>query len=99
MDAYPDLFKEIEVKAQNTAGAVWKNVVDISMETHGFTKLPWVKTRYNLPRTKNPIVIWLFGNKVLIVNWAEGEPIIFCSTNKVLVQSYSDYFDELWDRK
>lgn len=99
MDAYPELFKEIEAKTRKTPGAIWKNVVDVSMKDHAMSKLPWMKTRYNLPRTKNPIVIWLFGEKVLIVNWAEGEPIIFCSTNKVLVQSYSDYFDELWERK
>ncbi len=98
MDAYPKLFKEIEAKARKTSGVIWKNVVDVSMKEHTLTRLPWMKTRYNLPRTKNPIVIWLFGGKVLIVNWAEGEPIIFCSTNKVLVQSYSDYFDELWER-
>lgn len=99
MDAYPELFKEIKKKAENTLGVVWKNVVEENVKGHPITKLPWAQTKYSLPKTKNPVVIWLFGNKVLVVNWAEGEPIIFCSTNKTLVQSYSDYFDELWERK
>ncbi len=99
MDAFPELFKEIEIKARKTKGVVWKNVVEENVKGHPITKFPWAQTKYNLPKTKNPIVIWLFGSKVLIVNWAEKEPIIFCSTNKTLVQSYSDYFDELWERK
>jgi len=98
MDAYPELFEEVEKKIQKTKGVVWKNVVDSTMQNHRLSKLPWMQTKYTATKTKNPIVVWLFGNKVLIVNWAEGEPIIFMSTNQSLVQSYSDYFQELWGR-
>ncbi|MCX6778750.1 MAG: hypothetical protein NTU97_00775 [Candidatus Magasanikbacteria bacterium] len=99
MDNYPELFKEIKAKAEKTPGIVWKNVMDLGFKGHLLTRLQWSQTRYNLSGARNPIVIWLFGDKVLIVNWAEKVPIIFLSTNKSLVQSYSDYFDELWNKK
>lgn len=98
IDYFPELFEDIKKKAAATPGLVWKNVVDPGVRGHAITKLPWAETKYNLPNVRSPIAIWLFGNKVLVINWAEKDPIILCSTNKVLVQSYSDYFEELWSR-
>ncbi|KKQ27515.1 MAG: hypothetical protein US42_C0008G0026 [Candidatus Magasanikbacteria bacterium GW2011_GWC2_37_14] len=99
IDNYPKIYAEVLKKAQNTPGIIWKNIIDPEFKGHALTKLPWVKTKYNLSKTRNPIPIWLFGNKVLIVNWAKKEPIIFVSTNKSLIQSYSDNFEELWNLK
>jgi len=99
IDNYPEMFEEIKEKAARTPGVKWKNIIDSSLSGHELTKLPWVETRYNLSSTKNPNATWLFGDKVLIVNWTKKEPVIFCSTNPTLVQSYSDYFDELWGKK
>lgn len=98
VDRYPEIFKEIKKKAEHTPGVIWKNVIDPGFRGHILTKLPWTETKYNLSSVKNPNAIWLFGNKVLIVNWAEDIPVIFQSTNKQLIQSYSDYFDELWKK-
>lgn len=98
VDRYPEMYKEIKAKADKTPGLVWKNVVDPSMKNHSFTKLPYLKTKFHLSPNKNPTVIWLFGDTVLVTNWAENEPVIFQSTNKHLVQSYSDYFEELWNK-
>lgn len=99
VESYPEIYKEIKEKVARTPGVKWKNIVDPSFRGHELTKLPWMETKYNLSSIKNPTAIWLFGNKVLIVNWTTKEPVIFCSTNPSLVQSYSDYFDELWGKK
>jgi hypothetical protein len=97
MDKHPELYKPIEAKAKKTPGVVWRNIVDKNTQGHPLTKLPWSETKYNLPNIKNPNVVWLFGKKVAISNWAEGdEPVIFVSENKNLVQSYNDYFEALW---
>lgn len=95
---YPEIFKEIKAKAERTPGIVWKNIIDPDFKGHALTKLPWMETKYNLGEIRNPTAIWLFGDKVLIVNWAEDVPVIFQSTNKQLVQSYSDYFEEMWTK-
>ena len=70
--------------------------MDAGVRGHKITKYPWSETKYLLSGPKNPNVIWLFGEKVVIVNWADKEPVLFVSTNKYLVQTYNDYFDGLW---
>ena len=99
VDRYPEIWQEIKTKAEKTPGTIWKNIIDPAFEGHPLTKLPWMETKYNMDEIRNPTAIWLFGNKVLIVNWAEDIPVIFQSTNRHLVQSYSDYFEELWNKK
>jgi len=98
VDRYPEIWREIKNKAERTPGVVWKNIIDPDFKEHVLTKLPWTETKYNLGEIRNPTAIWLFGDKVLIVNWAEDIPVIFQSTNKQLVQSYSDYFEEMWTK-
>ncbi len=95
---HPEIYEEIKAKAARTPGVVWKNIVSADFKGHPLTKLPWMQTKYNLGKIRNPNAIWLFGDKVLVVNWAEDVPVIFQSTNKQLVQTYSDYFDELWKK-
>lgn len=99
VDNYPELFKKIQHQAEHTPDLKCKLIIDPEFRGHTLTRLPWVETKYNLSGSRNPIAIWLFGNKVLIVNWADKIPVIFLSTNKFLIQSYSDYFDELWNKK
>lgn len=70
--------------------------MDSGVRGHYVTRLPWAETKYLLSGVKNPNVVWLYGPKVVITNWAGDEPIMFVSTNKQLVQSYNDYFEELW---
>lgn len=98
VDRYPEMFAEIEKKAGQKKGLKWKNVVDTSAKNHKLNKLPWMEPRFNMKGSKNPNVIWLWGEKVAIANWTEDEPVVFISTNKHLVQSYQDYFDELWNQ-
>lgn len=99
VDRYPEIYQEIKTRAEKTPGIIWKNIIDSGFKEHPLTKLPWMETKYNLGEIRNPTAIWLFGDKVLIVNWAEDIPVILQSTNKHLVQSYSDYFEELWNKE
>ena len=99
VDRHPKMFDEIKSKAENISGLKWKNVVDIDSKNHPLNKLPWMEARYNIKGSKNPNVIWLWGNKVAVANWTEDEPVVLISENKHMVQSYQDYFDELWDKK
>lgn len=96
IDRYPDLYKAVEEKTKKTPGIKWRNIVDSGVRGHYVTRLPWAETKYLLSGVKNPNVVWLYGPKVVITNWAGDEPIMFVSTNKQLVQSYNDYFEELW---
>jgi len=97
IDYYPELFKMIEEKAKNTPGVVWRNIVDRGVQGHKITKYPWSRTKYNLSKVGNPNVVWLYDKKLVIANWADKKnPIFFASENEHLVQSYNDYFEELW---
>ncbi|MFA6424171.1 MAG: helix-turn-helix domain-containing protein [Candidatus Magasanikbacteria bacterium] len=95
---YPGFFNDIKKRAVMKQGLVWRNIVDPSMKGHEITKFLWTKTKYNLSDTKNPNVVWLYGPKAVIINWADKEPVMFVSTNKALVQSYNDYFEEMWGK-
>lgn len=96
VDLYPEMFVEIKTKAEKIDNLKWKNIVDEGAKNHELNKLPWMEARFNLKGSKNPNAIWLWGNKVAVINWAEDEPVVFLSSNKHVVQSYNDYFDELW---
>ncbi len=99
VDRYPELMKPILEKMKRTSGATWKFVCEANMQGHELTKFPWTQTKYTLTSSKNLNVIWLWGGKAAVVNWAEDEPIIFVSENPHVVQSYADYFEELWNKK
>ncbi len=97
VDHYPKLFKEIEKKVQNTPDIIWRNIVDRGVQGHKITKYPWSRTKYSLSKTGNPNVVLLYEQKVVIANWADKQkPVFFISENPHLVQSYNDYFEELW---
>ena len=97
VDRNPDMFEEILAKAKEMKELSWRNVVDSSAKTHKLNKLPWMEARFTIKGSKNPNVIWLWGEKVAVANWTEDEPVVFISENKHLVQSYRDYFYELWE--
>jgi len=99
IDRFPEMFVEIEEKAKKVENLKWKNIVDESFKDHKLTKLPWMETSFNIKGSKNPNVVWLWGDKVALANWTEKEPVVFVSSNKHVVQSYRDYFDELWELK
>jgi sugar-specific transcriptional regulator TrmB len=96
MDQYPELFKAIEEKAKKTKDIKWQIVVDKETQGHKITKFPWSHVKYTQKVVKNPNAVWLFGNKVLIINWSENKPYVMISENKHLKQTYENYFEELW---
>ena len=98
VDQYPELFEEIKQEAEKIPHLKWKNVVDIGAKDHPLNTLPWMEVRFPLQTVPNPNVVWLWGTKVAIANWTEDEPILFISTNKYLVQLYTDYFNLLWNQ-
>jgi hypothetical protein len=98
-DRYPKLFQEIIKAAKKVPNLKWKNITDIGSKDHPHNKLPWIKVKFNLSTIKNPNVVWLYGSKMAVVNWTEDEPVTFVSENAALVQSYNDYFEELWGKK
>lgn len=99
VDRYPEMFAEVKKRVENIPGLKWKNIVDPSARDHEINNLPWMEARYNAAGSKNPNVVWLYGNKVAVANWTETEPVVFISEDKNVVDSYRDYFDELWNKE
>jgi sugar-specific transcriptional regulator TrmB len=99
IDKYPKMFAEVVVMAKKKVGVKWKNVTDEGVRGHYLTTLPWVETKYVLPKAPSPNVVWLYGSTVAVANWSEDQPIIFVSKNPHLVQSYRDYFNTMWTKK
>ncbi len=97
VDLHPEMYKEILEKIDNVSKKqCWRNVVDQGAANHKLNSLPWMEARYTMKGSKNPNVVWLWGEKVAVANWTDDEPVLLVSENKHLVQSYRDYFDELW---
>ncbi len=96
VDHYPEMFAEIIEEAKKVKDLRWRNVVDESARNHKLNTLPWMEAQYSMKGSKNPNVVWLWGKKVAIANWTDAEPVVLISENPHLVQSYRDYFDELW---
>ncbi len=93
------MFAEVKERVEKIPGLKWKNIVDPSARDHEINNLPWMEARYNATGSKNPNVVWLYGNKVAVANWTETEPVVFISEDKNVVDSYRDYFDELWNKE
>ncbi len=96
IDTYPQLYQKIENKMRQTPDFKWKNITDPGVRGHKITKYPWAQTKYVFSGPKSPNVVWLFGDKMAISSWAGKEPTVFVSTNTQLIQTYSEYFEELW---
>ena len=77
-----------------------RNIIDSSNKNHEISKLPFAKTKYNLPKEiANMSVYWIFGNKVAIANWIGEEPIIVVIENEEFYKLYKQQFEELWNTK
>ena len=58
-------------------GFKMRNIVDPGTKGHRITTFPFVKTKYTLPKEFSSLsVFWIFGDKVVISNWNEEEPIV-----------------------
>lgn len=76
-----------------------RNIIDKKSKGHIITKLPFCKTKYNLPEEiANMSVYWIFGEKVAISNWMGDEPIVIIIENKEFHDLYKQQFEELWNK-
>jgi len=97
-DVRPKFTDDWEKRAA-AKGFRMRNIVDIEAKGHHITTLPFVETRYNIPKEfSNLVVFWIYGNKVAIVNWMEKEPIVLVIENKNLHDAYREQFRLLWNQ-
>lgn len=93
------LFEDIIKSAKKKKDLCWNNVIHSEQKNTQITTYPCIQHRFSFSEKNHPNTILLFGEKVVIINWAEEEPILFVSNNTQLVHSYQSYFDQLWHQK
>ena len=95
MERYPHYWKSYNRK-RIKLGIKWKGVSVHEMRGHPITREKSMKFRF-LPKelTGPPNVIWIFGNHVANIVWAQV-PIAFVITDKNVAGSYRKYFNFLW---
>jgi len=98
-DARPQYIDEWEQRAIK-AGFKMRNIVDSETKGHKITRLPFVQTKYSIPKEYSKLsVFWVYGNKVVITNFTEKEPIAVIIENKRLHDMYEQQFDLLWNQE
>lgn len=98
-DNNPEFIKEWLKKAIEK-GFTMRNIVDKDVKDHKITKFPFAKTKYSLDKTFVDLsVFWIYGNKVVISNWAGKEPIAMIIETKEIVDMYKKQFELLWNKK
>lgn len=81
-------------------GFTMRNIVDIGVNGHKITKFSFAKTKYNLDKSFVGLsVFWIYGNKVVISNWAGKEPIAMIIENREIVKMYKKQFEMLWNKR
>lgn len=99
VDVMPDYIKEWQKKAIKK-GFKMRNIVDIETKGHAITNFSFAQTKYTLPKEFSKLsVFWIYGNKVVISNWVEKEPIAFIMENKHLHDMYKEQFEALWNQR
>ncbi|MFC1696839.1 helix-turn-helix domain-containing protein [Nanoarchaeota archaeon] len=99
VDAKSEYVKEWEKRAIKK-GLKVRNIVDKETKGHPITKWPFAKTKYTIEKEFAKLgVFWIYGNKVIISNWTEKEPIAFIIENKHLYNMYKQQFELLWNNK
>ncbi|MBW2966646.1 hypothetical protein KY342_06090 [Candidatus Woesearchaeota archaeon] len=99
VDKRPKYIDDWEKRAA-AKGFKMRNIVDPGTKGHRITKFPFVKTKYTLPKEFAKLsVIWIYGDKVVISNWTEKEPIAVIIENKALHDMYKQQFELLWKKE
>lgn len=99
IDQRPEYVDEWEKRAIKK-GFKWRNIVDIRVKGHRVTKFPFAETKYNIPKEFSSLSVFcVYGNKVVITNWVEKEPIAVFIENKNLYRTYKEQFESLWNKK
>ena len=98
VDKRPEFIDDWEKRAIKK-GFKMRNVVDPGTKGHRITKFPFAKTKYTLPKEFAKLsVFWIYGNKVVVSNWTEKEPIAVIIENKSLHNMYKSQFELLWNK-
>ncbi len=98
VDLKPKYVDEWEKRAIKK-GFKMRNIVDPGIKGHRITSFPFVKTKYTLPKEFSQLsVFWIYGNRVVITNWMEKEPIVIVIENKNLYNMYKQQFELLWKK-
>ncbi len=98
MDYRPKFIDDWEKRAIKK-GFKLRNLVDKDTKGHRITTFPFVETKYHLPKEFISLsVYWIFGNKVVIANWVEKEPIAIIMENKHMYNMYKKQFELLWNK-
>ncbi len=96
LEKRPEFLKEWAKRA-TASGFTLRNIVDPGVKGHAITKLPFVETKYTLKKEYMMFsVFWIYGNKVVISNWAGNEPVVFVIENKNICETYKRQFEILW---
>ncbi len=78
-------------------GFTMRNIVDPGVKGHRITTFPFAQTKYTLPEMFSKLsVFWIYGEKVIISNWTQDEPIAIIIENKQLHDMYKQQFEILW---
>ena len=94
-DKYPNKLKAFQ-ELVNKTGVKIKNIIDFNAKGHPWLSIRGLETRYVSNEIVNPSVIWIFGNKIVITQWTEKDPIVLHINNKNVYESYSKQFELLW---
>ena len=91
----PDYFWNEFVPRAEKKGHKWRLLGVPEIVKTPAVKINFLEIKFLPESTLGPIVIWIFGNKVVNVVWRE-EPIAFAIENKETTEGYKDYFEMLW---
>ena len=98
VDRRPEYIDEWEKRAIKR-GFTMRNLVDPEIKGRRITTFPFAETKYTLPVEFSRLsVFWIYGNKVVITNWVQEEPIVTIIENKALHDMYKEQFELLWNK-
>ena len=99
IDQRPEYVDSWEKRAIES-GFKMRNIVDPEVKGHRITTFSFAQTKYTLPTEFSTLsVFWIYGDKVVISNWMETEPILIVINNKNIHQLYRQQFEVLWNLK
>lgn len=98
VDYRPKVIESWEKRAIES-GFTMRNIVDSEVKGHRITRFKFVKTKYTLPKEFSVLsVFWIYGGKVVIINWTKKEPLLFEINNPLIYEVYKKQFEVLWNK-
>jgi hypothetical protein len=83
----------------NESEILIKVILNPEDKNHPITTISNTKIKYNLPKTfSDNNVFWIYNHKVVLLNWADKEPLVIIIENKLIYEMYKKQFDTLWNQ-